>query len=121
VWDVGGQDKIRRLWKFCKSPSPNLKKPATLLFVNTVPTDYQGTKALIFVVDSNDTDRVSLAAEQLHAILNDEEMRNVVLLVFANKSDLPHALSTSELTDRLGLYRLRDKKWYVQVRVLFLV
>lgn len=36
-------------------------------------------------------------------------MKDAVLLVFANKQDLPNALSVSELTDKLGLHALRNK------------
>jgi signal recognition particle receptor subunit beta len=36
------------------------------------------------------------------------------VLVFANKQDLPNALSVSELTAQLGLYNIKSKPWYVQ-------
>ena len=63
VWDVGGQDKIRRLWRHY----------------------YMNTHALIFVVDCNDRDRVDEARQELTQMLHDEEMKDAVLLVFANK------------------------------------
>merc|ERR1739845_253764 len=66
VWDVGGQDKIRKLWRYY----------------------YQNTQGLIFVVDSNDRDRIEDAREEIAKILSEDEMRNAVLLVFANKQDL---------------------------------
>merc|ERR1739842_118237 len=68
VWDVGGQDKIRPLWRHY----------------------YQGTNGLIYVVDSNDRDR------------NEDEMREAALLVFANKQDLPNAMTAAEVTEKLG-------------------
>merc|ERR1719460_1109910 len=71
VWDVGGQDKIRKLWRYY----------------------YQNTQGLIFVVDSNDRDRIEDAREELTNILNEEEMREAVLLVFANKQDLPNSMT----------------------------
>ena len=40
---------------------------------------------LIFVVDSNDRDRVGEAKEELFRMLNEDELRDAVLLVFANK------------------------------------
>merc|ERR550532_3924194 len=67
VWDVGGQDKIRPLWRYY----------------------YQGTNGLIYVVDSNDRDRIEDAREELTKMLQEDEMRDAVLLVFANKQDLP--------------------------------
>ncbi|KAG2253151.1 hypothetical protein Bca52824_083287 [Brassica carinata] len=83
VWDVGGQDKLRPLWKYY----------------------FQNTQGLIFVVDSNDRDRVIEAREELHKILNEEELRDAVLLVFANKQDLPNAMNAAEITDKLGIFR----------------
>ncbi|XP_059393643.1 ADP-ribosylation factor 4-like [Carassius carassius] len=92
VWDVGGQDVIRRLWRHY----------------------YQNTKGLIFVVDSSDHDRIETAAEELNAMLAEDEMRDAVLLVLANKQDLPKAMPVHELTDRLGLHALRGRQWFVQ-------
>jgi signal recognition particle receptor subunit beta len=68
---------------------------------------------LIYVVDSSDAERVSEAQEELHKMLQEDELRDAVVLVFANKQDLPNALSVTELTSKLGLNQLR-RKWYVQ-------
>ena len=40
---------------------------------------------LIFVVDSNDRERVGEAKEELNRMLNEDELRDAILLVFANK------------------------------------
>ncbi|CAN1219364.1 ADP-ribosylation factor [Linum perenne] len=87
VWDVGGQDKIRPLWRHY----------------------FQNTQGLIFVVDSNDRDRVVEARDELHRMLNEDELRDAVLLVFANKQDLPNAMNAAEITDKLGLHSLRQR------------
>lgn len=71
VWDVGGQDKIRPLWRHY----------------------FQNTQGIIFVVDSNDRDRVVEAREELQRMLNEDELRDALLLVFANKQDLPVGLT----------------------------
>jgi len=92
VWDVGGQDKIRPLWRHY----------------------FQNTQGLIFVVDSNDRERVSEAAEELTKMLNEDELRDAVLLIFCNKQDLPNAMSVAEVTYKLGLHQLRSRKWYIQ-------
>ncbi|CAN8239201.1 unnamed protein product [Cochlearia groenlandica] len=92
VWDVGGQDKLRPLWKYY----------------------FQNTQGLIFVVDSNDRDRVVEARDELHKMLNEDELRGAVLLVFANKQDLPNAMNAAEITDKLGLSSLRQRHWYIQ-------
>ena len=44
----------------------------------------------------------------------DDEMRDAVLLVFANKQDLPNAMATSEISKSLGLLELRSRQWYIQ-------
>jgi len=92
VWDVGGQDKIRPLWRHY----------------------FQNTQGLIFVVDSNDKERIEEAKDELQKMLQEEDLREAVLLVFANKMDLPNAMSPSEITDKLGLNQLRSRKWYIQ-------
>jgi len=92
VWDVGGQDKIRPLWRHY----------------------FQNTQGLIFVVDSNDRERITEAQDELQKMLQEDELREAVLLVFANKQDLPNAMNASELTQKLGLQALRNRKWYIQ-------
>ncbi|WAQ80707.1 hypothetical protein PtA15_1A45 [Puccinia triticina] len=92
VWDVGGQDKIRPLWRHY----------------------FQNTQGIIFVVDSNDRERVSEAREELQRMLNEDELRDALLLVLANKQDLPNAMNAAEITDKLGLHSLRSRTWYIQ-------
>ncbi|POS85829.1 ADP-ribosylation factor 1 [Erysiphe pulchra] len=92
VWDVGGQDKIRPLWRHY----------------------FQNTQGIIFVVDSNDRDRVVEAREELQRMLNEDELRDAILLVFANKQDLPNAMNAAEITDKLGLHSLKQRAWYIQ-------
>ncbi len=91
VWDVGGQDKIRVLWRHY----------------------YTGTDGLIFVVDSNDRERVEEASEQLQKMLEEDQLKNVVLLVFANKQDIPGAMKPSEVTDKMNLKELK-RSWLLQ-------
>ena len=79
--------------------------------------DFQNTQGIIFVVDSNDRERVSEAREELQRMLNEDELRDALLLVFANKQDLPNAMNASEITDKLGLQGLRQRTWYIQVRL----
>ncbi|KAL2522591.1 ADP-ribosylation factor 2 [Forsythia ovata] len=43
-----------------------------------------------------------------------DELRDATLLVFANKQDLPNAMRASEITDKLGLQSLRQRRWYIQ-------
>ena len=92
VWDVGGQDKIRPLWRHY----------------------YQNTQGVIFVVDSNDRERAEDARNELHRMLNEPELSNALVLVFANKQDLPKAMPTAEVAEKLGLHSLRGRVWHIQ-------
>ncbi|XP_066526734.1 ADP-ribosylation factor 4-like [Hoplias malabaricus] len=92
VWDVGGQDVIRRLWRHY----------------------YHNTSGLIFVVDSNDPERITEASEELQKMLQEDELRDAVVLVLANKQDLPKAMPVLEITERMGLDTMRGRNWYVQ-------
>ena len=92
-WDIGGQNKIRPLWKHY----------------------YHGTDAVIFVVDANDPTRIDEAKEELYRVMNDDLLRNAVLLVYANKIDLPRSMSVSEVTEKLQLVtKLQRREWFVQ-------
>lgn len=91
VWDVGGQDQLRPFWRHY----------------------FTGTQALVYVVDSNDDERIEKSALELHTMMQDREMRFACLLVLANKSDLPYALSTHEITGRMRLSELAGFRWQV--------
>jgi len=69
---------------------------------------------LLFVIDCADTDRIEEAKLELHRIINDREMKDAVILIFANKQDLPNAMKPHEVQQKLGLTVLRDRNWYVQ-------
>lgn len=72
------------------------------------------SQGLIYVIDSLDRQRMDEAREELMAILDDDQMRDAILLVFANKQDMPGVMTASEITDKLGLQTLRTRKWFVQ-------
>ena len=78
----------------------------------------QNTQGLIFVVDSNDRERIAEARDELNRMLAEDELRDAVLLVFANKQDLPHAMNPAEITDKLGLHNMKSRNWYIQVKIL---
>lgn len=66
VWDVGGQEKLRGLWKHY----------------------FQGSHGLIFVVDCVDRERIELARTELFNIIDDPDMCNVPVQIIANKQDV---------------------------------
>lgn len=89
VWDVGGQDKLRSLWRHY----------------------FAGVDALIYVVDASDTARIDEARDELHRLMADAALSSVTLLVFGNKQDLPGALSEEALVRRLELPKL-TRTWH---------
>ena len=80
-WDIGGQLKLRNLWQHY----------------------YDNNNGLMFVVDSNDPDRIDEAREALMSVILADEMAGVPVMVYANKQDLPNAMSISQITEKLGL------------------
>ncbi|KAM9996148.1 hypothetical protein ACTFIY_002329 [Dictyostelium cf. discoideum] len=92
VWDVGGQYKIRALWKHY----------------------YHGTNAIIFVVDSTDRERIDEVKEEIDSLLIQEELKGTQILIFANKQDMNNAMNTTEIVNSLNLNSIKDRKWYVQ-------
>ncbi|XP_025831430.1 ADP-ribosylation factor-like protein 2 [Agrilus planipennis] len=77
IWDVGGQKSIRSYWR----------------------NYFECTDGLIWVVDSADRHRLEDCRVELHQLLQEERLSGATLLVFANKLDLPGALSAEELRD----------------------
>lgn len=92
MWDVGGQDRLRPLWRHY----------------------FPATTALIFVIDSQDMKRLNEAKEELYSIIGDKEMEEVVLLVLANKQDLKGSMNPQEISDYLELKSHLDSQlWCV--------
>ena len=92
IWDIGGQDKIRCLWKHY----------------------YQNTRGVIFVVDSSDRDRFPEAKEEIQLLIREESLQESILLVLANKQDLDGAIKPGELVNELGLCDVKNMKWEVR-------
>ncbi|KAI3428664.1 hypothetical protein D9Q98_007487 [Chlorella vulgaris] len=92
VWDVGGQEKLRPLWRHY----------------------FNNTDALIYVVDCCDRERVGRASSEFKQIVEDPLMRHSAILVFANKQDLKNALSPAETCEAMGLPQMKGRKWHVQ-------
>ena len=91
VWDLGGQGTIRPYWR-CYYPNTN---------------------AVIYVIDSVDKDRIDIAKQEMMAMLEEGDLRGVPMLVFANKQDLPGAMSDEEVSERLGLSSIKDRQWRI--------
>jgi ADP-ribosylation factor protein 1 len=95
IWDIGGQDKIRRLWRHY----------------------YDKNDAVIFVVDSCDRDRIGQAGEEIRKLMHEDQLKDSLLLVYLNKQDLPNAMDSSACIEKLGLNGLTGRTWYAQPAV----
>ncbi|KAJ8947168.1 hypothetical protein NQ314_008669, partial [Rhamnusium bicolor] len=84
VWDVGGQEKLRPLWK----------------------SYTRCTDGIVFVLDSVDVERMEEAKMELIRTVKSPENSGVPILVLANKQDLPGAREPRELEKLLGLIEL---------------
>eukprot|EP00892_Ulva_mutabilis_P010558 jgi/Ulvmu1/7875/UM004_0106.1 len=91
VFDLGGQSSIRPYWR-CYYPN---------------------TQAVIYVVDSSDVERLGTSKEEFHAILDEEELKNALILVYANKQDLPGALTEAQVAEGLGLHDIKNRDWSI--------
>ncbi|RNF08118.1 ADP-ribosylation factor 3 [Trypanosoma rangeli] len=92
MWDIGGQKAIRVYW----------------------PNYFDEVDCLIYVVDSADRRRLDETAAELENLLQEEKLREVPFLVFANKCDLATALSPEDVSTALSLQSLRDRTWSIQ-------
>lgn len=81
VWDIGGQKSIRPYWR----------------------NYFDQTDAMVYVIDSADTRRLEETRVELQALLDEERLAGVPVLIFANKQDLMSALSTSEVRSYISL------------------
>ena len=90
ICDVGGQDKLRVLWKH----------------------HYKLSDAIIFVLDSTDKDNIEDAASELNKMLIDEDLNECPILVMANKQDLSGAFSPTEIITKFGL-EIIGRKFHV--------
>ncbi|CEO96245.1 hypothetical protein PBRA_004916 [Plasmodiophora brassicae] len=79
VWDLGGSPRFREMW----------------------PRYVRGAHVVVFVVDSANAGEMSIAKQELHAIMSHPRMKHIPVLVMANKSDLPHASAPERVGEQL--------------------
>lgn len=68
----------------------------------------------VYVIDCSDRKRLLETGNELHELLADEKLKQVPLLVFANKQDLSNVLKASEIAETIGLVKLKDRTWQIQ-------
>jgi len=92
VWDIGGQKSIRPYWR----------------------NYYEGTDALIYVIDSSDEKRMEESGEELSGLLEEQKLSGVPILIFANKQDLVSAKKPKAIVDLMKLNNIRDRTWQIE-------
>eukprot|EP00948_MAST-09A_sp_MAST-9A-sp1_P001315 g1315.t1 len=70
--------------------------------------------AIVFVVDSSDRDRIGVAKKELFSMLAEEELKDAVLLVFANKKDIAGSMSSGEVAAALDLSKIKNRSYHIQ-------
>jgi signal recognition particle receptor subunit beta len=65
----------------------------------------------MFMIDSNDRERIAECKDEIWRMLAEEELKSALLLVMANKQDLPNAMSVEEITEKLELSKFSNRKW----------
>lgn len=92
LWDIGGQSKIRPLWRHY----------------------YTNTNALIFVIDSTAKEDFLEIKQEFSRLLSEEELKGIPFLIFANKHDLPSAVPVNLIAEAIGLNEIYDREYFIQ-------
>ena len=91
IWDIGGQEKIRPLWRHY----------------------YDNVDGVIFIIDSNDHGRFSEVKSELHYLMDEDQLKNVKLLILCNKQDLPESKSACYISEKIEINKIKQD-WYIQ-------
>jgi len=93
VHDMSGQAKYRSLWE----------------------QYYEETQGIIFVIDASDHVRMCIVKDELQSVLVHKDMpKKIPLLFYANKMDLPKAMTPDVLAKDIGLAQLLDgREWHM--------
>lgn len=86
VWDIGGQDKLRGIWKFY----------------------VKNCEGLFYVVDSSDRERILLAKNELHNLLDFEDMKKIPVIIIANKQDIQGSMSLLDIEQAMKLNEIKN-------------
>ena len=91
LWDIGGQRSLRFYWR----------------------NYFEQTDGIIWVVDSADRRRLQDCKDEFDKLLEEEKLAGATLLIFANKQDLPGALSKEEIASLLELEKIINRHWMI--------
>ena len=79
VYDLGGQNAIREYWQYY----------------------YENIDGLVYVIDASEEERMEECNELFQQLLKEEKLKNVPVLVYANKADLDNCLSTDTIKKKI--------------------
>jgi GTPase SAR1 family protein len=116
---MSGQSKWRNLWE----------------------QHYQDVQAVIFVIDSSDKYRMVVVKDELRALLSSKgklfascrgsangaffaavlKEKKSPFLFYANKKDLPGALSAAEICKELELDSISDRPWHITYSIFIVL
>lgn len=91
-WDLGGQIGLRTIWE----------------------KYYEEAHAVIYVVDAACQSRFEDTKSALEKVLRHEDLQGAPILIYANKQDLPGAVSAEELARYLDLKELNERPYMFQ-------
>tara|TARA_Y100000996_G_scaffold103736_3_gene75891 strand:- start:34065 stop:34604 length:540 start_codon:yes stop_codon:yes gene_type:complete len=96
VWDVGGQDKIRKLWLH--------------YFTNT--------NYIIYIIDGSDRDRIDESCYEFYNLLNIINNKNIKILLVVNKIDMENVMYTPLISHKFKLNTLKYKWDIIEISAL---
>ncbi|KAG8579182.1 hypothetical protein GDO81_010742 [Engystomops pustulosus] len=96
TFDLGGHAQARRVWK------------SYLPAIN----------GIVFLIDCADHERLAESKEELDALLSDETIGSVPILLLGNKIDRPEAISEERLLHTFGIYGHTTGKGKVSLKQL---
>ena len=92
AWDLGGQESTRSVWDVY----------------------YMNTDAIVYVIDSHDDENFEESKAQFHKLLSHPNLKSTLILIFANKQDLPGAKTVDKLIHDYELDKIQSHIWHIQ-------
>ena len=92
AWDLGGQESTRTVWDVY----------------------YMNTDAVVYVIDSQDDDNFEISKSEFHKVIANQNLKNSVILIFANKQDLPGAKNINKIIEDYEFNKIKNHIWHIQ-------
>ena len=111
---MSGQGKYRDLWeKYYSEVNVNC-------FNDSFMDIKQLKQGIIFVIDSSDKVRLAVAKNELELLLTHSDIKgkNIPILFYANKMDIPGSASAKDCVDLLTLETITDRSWHIAYNTL---